>query len=48
MSIELRTQQLNKINLYLETFESEKIIEYNKMRYITELLLDENDIDILK
>jgi hypothetical protein len=48
MSIELRTQQLKKINLYLETFESENIIEYNKIRYITELLLDENDIDILK
>jgi hypothetical protein len=48
MSIELKTQKLKKINLYLETFESEKIIEYNKIRYITELLLDENDIDILK
>jgi hypothetical protein len=48
MSIELYTQQIEKINLYLETFESEKIIEYNKLRYITELLLDENDIDILK
>jgi hypothetical protein len=48
MSIELRTQQLKKINLYLETFESEKIIENNKIRYITELLLDENDINILK
>jgi hypothetical protein len=48
MSTELRTQQLNKINLYLETFESENIIEYNKIRYITELLLDEDDIDILK
>jgi len=48
MSIELRTQQLEKIILYLVTFESENIIEYNKIRYITELLLDENDIDILK
>jgi hypothetical protein len=48
MSTELVTQQLKKINLYLETFESENIIEYNKIRYITELLLDEDDIDILK
>lgn len=48
MSIELRTQQLKRINLYLETFESENIIKYNKIRYITELLLDENDIDLLK
>ncbi len=48
MSTELRTQQLNKINLYLETFESDNIIEYNKIRYITELLLNEDDIDILK
>lgn len=48
MSIKFKTQQLNKINLYLETFESKNIIEYNKLRYITELLLDENDINILK
>ena len=48
MSNELRIQQLQRINLYLVTFESKNIIEYNKIRYITELLLDENDIDILK
>jgi hypothetical protein len=48
MSIELGIQQLKKINLYLETFESQNIIEYNKIRYITELLLNEDDIDILK
>ena len=48
MSIEVFLQKLNRIDLYLETFESEKIIESNIIRYITELLLNENDIDILK
>jgi hypothetical protein len=37
---------LNRIELYLITFFSDNILKGNKLRYITELLLNETDINI--